>query len=445
MNQKITKKEKFCYVLTNIGNVPVQAILGSYLLIFYTNIVGLNPASCATLFLIARILDGLNDPVVGFFIDHRKISKMGHFRPTLMLGAVLCGLNFLLLWMGPYMINSGKLAIAYVSYLLIGVIFPVMDISLNSMLPVMTEDPAERNSLSSIKGITLLLGVFGINIIAPVLIGDASKADGYITMVIVATALIVICSLVGALGIRERVQTKQGQEKYEFKNLFDIVKQRPVWSTFLCALLYTTGTYIVSASNTFFYTYVLNNLMLLSLASMLQMAAMIPATIAAPLLIRKIGKKNAYIVGLFCFGIFPIVRLVSVANIPILMLATAVAGFGSGLAMPLQYGIQADNTDYIELKLGYRAEGAVASLSSFITKCAMGIGGAIPGYLLAAVHFDSISTVQTAEVNNMIILCAVGSPIIFCCLAIAVFKLAYPITKEKLEEQNEELRKLRRN
>ncbi len=97
------------------------------------------------------------------------------------------------------------------------------------------------------------------------------------------------------------------------------------------------------------------------------------------------------------------------------------------------------------MKLGYRAEGAVASLSSFITKCAMGIGGAIPGYLLAAVHFDSISTVQTAEVNNMIILCAVGSPIIFCCLAIAVFKLAYPITKEKLEEQNEELRKLRCN
>ena len=116
MNQKVTKREKLCYVLTNIGNVPVQAILGSYLLIFYTNIVGLNPASCATLFLIARILDGLNDPIVGFVIDHRKVSKMGRFRPTLMLGAVLCGLNFLLLWMGPYMATGGKLAIAYISY-----------------------------------------------------------------------------------------------------------------------------------------------------------------------------------------------------------------------------------------------------------------------------------------------------------------------------------------
>lgn len=445
MNQKVTKREKLCYVLTNIGNVPVQAMLGSYLLIFYTNIVGLNPASCATLFLIARILDGLNDPIVGFVIDHRKVSKMGRFRPTLMLGAVLCGLNFLLLWMGPYMATGGKLAIAYISYLLIGIIFPIMDISLNSMLPVMTEDPAERNSLSSIKGITLLLGVFGINIIAPILIGDASKAEGYITVIIVATAIIVICSLLGSLGLKERVRVKTGQEKYEFKNLFDIIRQRPVWATFLCALLYTTGTYIVNASNTFFYTYVLNNLMLLSLASMLQMLAMVPASIIAPFLIKKIGKKNAYIVGLFCFGIFPIVRFINVTNIPILMIATVVAGFGAGLAMPLQYGIQADNTDYIELKLGYRAEGAVASLSSFITKCAMGIGGAIPGYVLALVHFDSTTMIQTSLVNNMIIFCTVGSPVIFCCLAIVVFKLGYPITKEKLEEQNNELKELHHN
>lgn len=56
----------------------------------------------------------------------------------------------------------------------------------------------------------------------------------------------------------------------------------------------------------------------------------------------------------------------NVVNVPILMIATAVAGFGAGLSMPLQYSIQADNTDYVELKLGYRAEGAIASLSSLL-------------------------------------------------------------------------------
>ena len=73
------------------------------------------------------------------------------------------------------MATGGKLAIAYISYLLIGIIFPIMDISLKQYAAGYDRRPAERNSLSSIKGITLLLGVFGINIIAPILIGDASK------------------------------------------------------------------------------------------------------------------------------------------------------------------------------------------------------------------------------------------------------------------------------
>ena len=75
------------------------------------------------MFLIARIMDGLNDPFVGFAIDHMPTTKYGHFRPTLIIGTVLCSLNFLLLWFGPMMAASGKLVTAYVTYLLIGVLF----------------------------------------------------------------------------------------------------------------------------------------------------------------------------------------------------------------------------------------------------------------------------------------------------------------------------------
>ena len=147
------------------------------------------------------------------------------------------------------------------------------------------------------------------------------------------------------------------------------------------------------------------------------------------------GKKNAYIFGLFCFGIFPVVRIINVINIPILMIATAVAGFGAGLSMPLQYSIQADNTDYVELKLGYRAEGAIASLSSFITKCAMGIGGAIPGYMLQMAGFNAAAEVQTQSVINVIIFCLIILPAIINVVGIGIFAKAYPLTSEKLAEQ----------
>lgn len=126
MNQdKVTLKEKISYVFVNLGNIPITTLISSYLLIFYTTVCGMNPAACATLFLIARILDGLNDPLVGFIIDHLPNTKYGHFRPSLIIGTILCSLNYLLLWFGPMMASAGKLAIAYVSYLLIGVLFPI--------------------------------------------------------------------------------------------------------------------------------------------------------------------------------------------------------------------------------------------------------------------------------------------------------------------------------
>lgn len=97
---KIKFKEKLAYATVNFGNIPIMTIINGYLLIFYTNICGLSPAACATLFLIARILDGLNDPLVGFVIDHCPNTKFGHFRPTLIVGTILCSANFLMLWFG---------------------------------------------------------------------------------------------------------------------------------------------------------------------------------------------------------------------------------------------------------------------------------------------------------------------------------------------------------
>ena len=93
VEDKVTMKEKIGYGLANIGNIPITALASAFLLIFYTNVVGLSPASCATLFLIARIFDGLNDPFIGYFIDHLPNTRYGHFRPPLVVGTILCSIK----------------------------------------------------------------------------------------------------------------------------------------------------------------------------------------------------------------------------------------------------------------------------------------------------------------------------------------------------------------
>lgn len=443
MNQdKIKMREKLSFAMANFGNIPVMTLINGYLLIFYTNICGLSPAACATLFLIARFLDAINDPLVGFMIDHLPTRKMGHFRPTLILGTILCSANFLLLWFGPMLSTSGKLAIAYVSYILLGVLFPVMDISLNSLLPVMTEDMKERNSLSSIKGLAYVIGALVIGVAAPLILGDTSNKQGYINLVLIMTAVIFFFSIIGTMGVKERVKP-QMENSYSVKELFKILSQKPVYITFLAVLLYSIGSNIVNAANTYFYTYIFEDLTLASIITLITCVTVFPATMVIGNLIGRFGKKKMYAIGLALAGLAPIIRLLDVRSIPLLIVSVLIAGIGAGFAAPLNYGIQADNTDYIEVSMGIRAEGAVASLSSFVSKCAMGIGGAIPGYLLQLAGFDSKAAVQNDNVINVIVFCVLILPAIVNVVAIVIFSKGYPITKEKLNEQTYLLREKR--
>lgn len=443
MNQdKIKMREKLSFAMANFGNIPIMTLINGYLLIFYTNICGLSPAACATLFLIARFLDAINDPLVGFIIDHLPTRKMGHFRPTLILGTILCSVNFLLLWFGPMLSTSGKLAIAYVSYILLGVLFPVMDISLNSLLPVMTEDMKERNSLSTIKGLAYVIGALVIGVAAPLILGDTSNKQGYINLVLIMTAVIFFFSIIGTMGVKERVKP-QMENSYSVKELFKILSQKPVYITFLAVLLYSIGSNIVNAANTYFYTYIFEDLTLASIITLITCVAVFPATMVIGNLIGRFGKKKMYAIGLALAGLTPIIRLLDVRSIPLLIVSVLIAGIGAGFAAPLNYGIQADNTDYIEVSMGIRAEGAVASLSSFVSKCAMGIGGAIPGYLLQLAGFDSKAAVQNDDVINVIVFCVLILPAIVNVVAIVIFSKGYPITKEKLNEQTYLLREKR--
>lgn len=443
MNQdKIKMREKLSFAMANFGNIPIMTLVNGYLLIFYTNICGLSPAACATLFLIARFLDAINDPLVGFIIDHLPTRKMGHFRPTLILGTILCSVNFLLLWFGPMLSTSGKLAIAYVSYILLGVLFPVMDISLNSLLPVMTEDMKERNSLSTIKGLAYVIGALVIGVAAPLILGDTSNKQGYINLVLIMTAVIFFFSIIGTMGVKERVKP-QMENSYSVKELFKILSQKPVYITFLAVLLYSIGSNIVNAANTYFYTYIFEDLTLASIITLITCVTVFPATMVIGNLIGRFGKKKMYAIGLALAGLAPIIRLLDVRSIPLFIVSVLIAGIGAGFAAPLNYGIQADNTDYIEVSMGIRAEGAVASLSSFVSKCAMGIGGAIPGYLLQLAGFDSKAAVQNDDVINVIVLCVLILPAIVNVVAIVIFSKGYPITKEKLNEQTYLLREKR--
>lgn len=434
---KISMREKAAYASLNIGNIPVMTLINGYLLIFYTNIVGLDPRACATMFLIARILDGLIDPPVGFLIDKLPSTRFGHFRPPLFVGSILCTLNYLLLWFGPMMATSGKLVIAYISYILLGILFPIMDISLNSLLPVMTSDMKERQTLSAIKGFVYAAGGVILGVAAPLILGDSSNRVGYITLIVGSAVIIVAFSIFGTMGVKERVLKSTGKDSsYTFKELIIILTQKPVLVTFLAVLLFSIANNMQSTITSYFFTYIIGDLKLSSVASFLMFLGLIIATVFSGKVVEKKGKKPVFLFGFAVATFAFLIRLISPENVPLLMVSSAILGVGAGFISTLNYSIQADNTDFVELKLGKRAEAGISALSSFSSKFAAGVGGAVPGYLLGIAGFDGKVAVQPESVTTVILICQIILPAAIFFVGILVFAKGYPITRERLEEQN---------
>ena len=206
-SQKIGALEKVSFFLANVGNIPLMSLLSSFFTLFYTTIVGLDPAALGTLFLISKVADGISDPIMGYFLDKFPVTKMGKFRPMLILGTVICVINYIFLWFGAVWSPVGKYVIVYITYLLLGWTFDIMDISLNSLLPVMTAENKERNSLSLIKALGYGLGGAAISILAPIIVASGTLESYYI-LIFGSMAVTLVFSILGALGVKERVTPK---------------------------------------------------------------------------------------------------------------------------------------------------------------------------------------------------------------------------------------------
>jgi len=440
---RIGNKEKLAYFSVNIGNIPIMTLIGSFLLIFYTDVVGLNPGAVATLFLITRVLDGANDPLMGYIIDHLPRTKWGRFRPYIILGTLICGINYLALWLGPSLATSGKLIIAYVSYVFLGITFDLMDVPLNSLIPVMSTNQRDRDSLSIIK--SLGYGVGGVLFTAPIvplIMLFSTQQEGYHFVIITAVTFVIVASVIGTMGIKERVEPAT-KERYKMKDLLKMLSFKPVIGLFVTVLVVNIATSVATAVAIFYFTYVCGDASLMSIFTLVQVMFAGAGFFLAMYLFRRLGNKRIFITGIITSVIpMTIVLFIPPSATTLLMVILGVSRIGIGFTSIVSYAMQADVMDYIDWKMGVRSEGAIAALFSFIVKAAMGIGGAIPGYVLAATSYVP-NQAQSASALFGITLLFLGIPVIAALIALVLVVLLYPIDSRMSKEMQAELARRR--
>lgn len=444
-SQKVSVREKICYFLVTIGNAPITGLISSYFLIFYTDVVGLDAGALGTLLLVSKVVDAISDPIMGYLIDRIPATKHGKFRPLIIIGTIICSINYVLVWFGAVWAPVGKYIVVYATYMLLGWSFDIMDIPFNSMLPVITTDKKERSTLSTIRAFGLMVGYALIYVVAPFIVAESTLAN-YYTLVFGSVAIVLVCSIVGALGLKEhgtdapgKKEKDDAESRYSIKEMLRILTMPPVLSYLLAALIYAIANSVYNGTLTYYFTYVMGDLTLSSTVSIITgLFTPVDLILVTPIS-NKLGHKRAYIFGICASVIGRVMCIFAPTSVPMFCVSSAIAGLGSMVAIANGYSCLADATTYVQYKTGKHAEASVSSFSSFINKCSSGIGSALPAYILAWTGYEAGVEVQNASVINGLIGANTVIPAIIYTVAVVIMAAGYKLSQEEVDQMSAEI------
>lgn len=429
-----------------IGDFGLQLSLNSvgiWLLYFYTDVFGISPWDAGIIFLIARMWDAVNDPVMGYLADQTK-SRWGKYRPYLLFGGIPLGIAFTLCFTTPDLGYSGKFAWALVTYLALNTFFTLVNIPYGALSVLITQDANERTRLSSSRMIFLVFAAAVVAIGTPELVKRfSSEQAGYATVTLCYAflqvgALWVVFASTGERPVIER------REKRSFRELSKVVTRNPPL-LILCFSIFTgmCATTMRNASLMYYMEYYMGRKDLASVFLALLGVALIGGIISTTWVSKRIGKRNTFILGASTGLVFNSVLYFTPGDqIKWIFALCSGAAVGGGFILALMWSMVADTVEYAEWKTGMRGEGLIYGVYGFVQKFAMAIGGVVGGFYLGYVGYEP-GAQQTPQALKGILNSFILFPLISTGLATVIiyfYKLdsdTFERIKREIEERKQ--------
>ena len=382
----ISVKEKVAYGLGDTASNFVFQTVILFLTFYYTDVVGLNPATVGSIFLLVRLIDSVTDPLMGSLADKTR-TRWGAYRPYLLWMALPFALISVLAFTTPDTDYNGKLIYAIASYVLLMLMYTAINIPYSALGGVITASPLERVSVQSYRFVFAMLGGLIVSLCTLPMVnwfGAGNDARGYqltmLTMGVVGMVLFLLCFA----GTRERVLPADGPPSPVREQL------KAVWHNDQCRVLcivsmvLLTGIVLRNALAIYYVKYVLQRPDDVTLFVSLAMVGGILGAASAHLFTRRCDKILLYkVLQLSCAGL-------CIANyfLPATMWVGALVihflwGFVLQMTSPLLWSKMGDVTDYGELQTGTRLTAMTFSTIVFFIKLGIALGSALAGWALA--------------------------------------------------------------
>ena len=440
--KKLTLRNYLGYAAGDLANNLAFSLQALFLLIYYTNVVGLNPAAIATMFLVVRVWDAFADLAAGRLVDITR-SRWGKFRPYLLFASLPLLLSSVALFTVPsFDSTTAKYVYAYITYALLGFLYSLTNIPYGSLATAMTQDPVERSRLGIWRSVGPILGILVlVVVIAPQITRYRTQPDQLQTFLTIVTIIFAVIgyALYLLCFFNTKEQVAHESKPVTIKETIDTVRQnRPLLILCVSNLVFLTGVFGLQASQAYYAAYILGNstqLIWMVLATSLSTFVAVPIV---PRFVARIGKKKTFLIGALGLIVMGTWIFFIPASLPIVVVSFFVFGLFQNLSMSLLFAFEADAVEYGEYKTGKRTEGATYAIYSFFRKVSQAVAGAVAGYALAFGGFVAKAPEQP-DSALLTIRGLVGlGPAIFALLGGLIF-LAYPLTDTRFREIVKEL------
>ncbi len=394
-NKKYLKKRDYIFFsLAQFASSAVTGLVQGYLLFFYTVCVGISPAAVGTMFLVSKIFDGLNDPIMGVIVDRTR-TKWGKMRPYLFGAAIPWGILTIIMFMpGIYtsMNGAGKVAFMWITYLLYSILGTAVGVPLNGLPAVASPNTDERAKIISISRILGSIGEQSALVLLTLflIITQDNYPSSYMLMALIIGILGPLFMVLGAKFVKERLEPTSRTPnvlegfKYLFKN-----KQ---FLLLICSTLLTFFRNFVSAMIIYVVSYIYANGSLQIIFSLPGAVASMIGMMLAPKMRKLMDSKRLFILATIWHSVaLALIFFIYIIGgkawwlVAILMF---IAMIPVGILNVIPHLMATDTLDYWEDKTGDRCEGITFSLMSLRSKISSGLKDYTMSYLLVFFGFS---------------------------------------------------------
>ena len=435
---------KYCrYGVGAIGLDLSYGMFYTYLSYYLSSVLHIPEAFLLILTPIARIWDGINDPMMGTIVDNTR-TKFGKYRPWILIGALSKAIVPSLLFTSFGMSGIPLYIYIAVMYILWGMTNTMADIPFWSMVPSFTSEEKERNLVATVARTFSGVGQGIISILTPIICPLLSSnleektdkgysASGFSRWAIICGVLLVFFALICVLTTKETNVVYNEKQKFSLKQIFAVIKTNDQLVVFMIfAMLSNAGWYLTSSTATYYFSDSLGDPAKQSLFGTIGAVGSILGLLVVPVLSQKFSKRTTYTISLSASIVGYALMLIfgAVIKIPIVLdFCYLIASIGISSMFVSQTIFLADIVDYGEYKNGIRNESITFSMKGFLQKMAYTIQTVVLFGTLWAMNYNVQSKAGSLSEGTKtgIGILAFGAPIIFLTASLIVFRKKFKL------------------